>query len=238
MCLLPGSQHPPGSIRRGLVAPDPPSLPTPRATCPASVSLSSKGCTESKVLTEAQLRPTRFPGGGANPPRPDPGPRTPAPPSRADSALPARWPPPPPAGAPWGPPARMCPAGCSSSAAVGGSVRPRPALGSERPEGREVGRGLASGPAASSSPAGPAASFPASAPHTGAHTRTHARTHARAWGGAGGPTACVRTLQVCFSLWLISGRRREGKCGGGTGVQGRSDGEAFRVRLPDARLGK
>lgn len=239
-CLLPGSQHPPGSIRRGLVAPDPPSLPTPRATCPASVSLSSKGVHRKQGVNRGTAQTYTVSRGRREPSTP--GSRTPAPPSRADSALPARWPPPPPAGAPWGTPARMCPAGCSSSAAVGGSVRPRPAPGSERREGREVGRGLASGPAASSSPAGPVASFPASAPHTGAHTRTHAhthaRTHARAWGGAGGPTACLRTLQVCFSLWLISGRRREGKCGGGTGVQGRSDREDFRVRLPDARLGK
>lgn len=37
----------------------------------------------------------------------------------------------------------MRPAGFSSSAAVGGSGRPRPARGRERLEGREVGRGLA-----------------------------------------------------------------------------------------------
>lgn len=48
-----------------------------------------------------------------------------------------------------------------------------------------------------------------------------ARARVRAWGGAGGPTACLRILKVCFALWLISGRQREGKCGGGTGVQRR-----------------
>lgn len=239
-CLSPGSQHPPGSVRRGLVVPDPPSLPTPRATCPASVSLSSKGVHRSQGVNRGTAQ-TYTVSRGRRAPSP-PGSRTPAPPSRADSALPARWPPPPPAGAPWGPPARMCPAGSSSSAAVGGSVRPRPAPGRERREGREVGRGRASGPAASSSPAGPAPPFPASFPSTRA--RTHARTRAHTRAPGAGPVGPQPVSGHCkFAVhsgsFLDDDERgsavgepvsREGATGG---LPGGGTG-----RLPDARLGK
>lgn len=225
MCSSPGSQHPPGSAPRWLAAPGPTPLPTRRAMCPASVSLSSKEAHRTQGVNRGTAQTYTVSGGGARPPRSDPGPTEPR-----DSALPAQWPPPPPAGAPWGPPARMRPAGSSSFAAVGGSARPRTALGSERPEGQEVGRGLASRPVASSSPAGRRLPF-----QLLPLTRARTRLGRGRWAHSLSPDS--ESLLFTRGSFLEDNER-----GSAVGEPVSREGEAFRVglpgRLPDACLGK
>lgn len=188
---------------------------------------------------EAQLRPTRFPGGGANPPRPHPGPRplraaltTPYlrggprrhPPGRPGDPRPACVPPDAPAPRRW---AALCAQGQCQGASAGRDGK----WGG----GWRAGRQLPPPPLALRLPFQPL-------PLARARTRTRTRAHTRAPGaGPVGPQPVSGLCKFAFhsGSFLDDDERgsavgepvsREGARGG---LPGGSTG-----RLPDARLGK